>query len=108
MNEDASEVFVILLHTVIKRTYLWLVEKTQDTLLQLPAAFARNNLYQFDALVDCILHDAVEFDFDLVAVVVDVVQVKFEFCHRGFPEKIVWVAMPAVEIRWPYRPITGR
>jgi len=69
MNEDASEVFVILLHTVIKRAYLWLVEKTQDTLLQLPAAFARNNLYQFDALVDCILYNAVEFDFDLVAVV---------------------------------------
>jgi hypothetical protein len=58
-----------------------LIQEAQHFLLQLPAAFAGDDLDQVDLLIDRLLHDAVELRVDLIAAVVDLVQVEFEFCH---------------------------
>ncbi len=93
VNENPSEVFVVLLETMVERADVWLIEKTQHAFLELATAFARDNLYQFDAPVDRLLHNTVEFGFDFVTAVVDVVQVQFQLCHESdpvLPPSFVW------------------
>lgn len=77
MDKDTPEVFIILFHPVVQRADVFLVQKAQYTLFQLSAALARDDLYQFDAFVKGLLDDAVQFRFDFIATVVDIVQVKF-------------------------------
>lgn len=83
MHEDASEVFIILFDTVIQRADVLLIQETQHLLLERTAALAGDDLNQFDALLNRLLHDAVQFRVDFAALVVNVVQIEFEFCHRN-------------------------
>ena len=61
-----------------------LIQKAQYLLLELSTAFARDDLDQFNFLLDGFLHDAIQLSVDFSAAVVDVVQIQFEFCHAGF------------------------
>ena len=81
MHKNATEILVILFDAVIHGADMLLVEKAQDALFELSAALARDDLHERDAFVNRFLHDAIQFGFDLVAAIVDVVQIKFEFCH---------------------------
>jgi hypothetical protein len=81
MHKNATEVLTIFVDAMIKNTDMFLVQKAQHFLFQLSTAFAGDDLDQFDTFINSFLHDAVEFGFDLVAAIVDVVKVKLEFCH---------------------------
>lgn len=81
MNEYTPEILIVLFHTMIKLFNVSLIQKPQNLLLQLPTAFARDDLDEFDLPLNRFFNDPVEFRIDLVASVVDVMQVKFEFCH---------------------------
>ncbi|MGB7873342.1 MAG: hypothetical protein WBL25_03085, partial [Anaerolineales bacterium] len=73
MNKNAAEVFVVFFHPVIESFDMFLIKKTQNLFLQLPAAFAGDDLNQLDVLVDSFLNDAVQFRFDLIAPIVNFV-----------------------------------
>ena len=75
MNKNAPEIFTILFNAVIQGADMSLIKKAQHALLELPTAFAGNNLHQLDTLLNGFLYNAIEFDFDLVAVVINIVQV---------------------------------
>ena len=84
MHEDAPEVFVVLLDAVVEGADVLLVEEAQHALFKLAAAFAGDDFDEGDALLDGFVHDALKLGLDPVALVVDVVQVEFEFCHWGY------------------------
>lgn len=77
MDKNAPKIFTILLHPMVQFANLRLVEEAQNALFELAAALARNDLYQIDPPVYCLFDDSVEFHLDFVALVVDVVQIKF-------------------------------
>ena len=81
MDEYPPEILVILFDAVNQLFDVALVQKAQHLLLELATALAGNDLHQFDALVDGFLDNAIKFRVDLLAAIVDVVQVEFEFCH---------------------------
>jgi hypothetical protein len=76
MNEYPSEVFVILLHTMVQLFDMALVQESQNLFLELPAAFAGDDLDQGDLFVKRFLHNAVQFHLDLVSAVIDLMQIK--------------------------------
>ena len=84
MHEDAPEVFIILLDTVIEGANMLLIEKADHLFLERAAALAGNDFDQFDLPVDGFLNDAIQFNLDLVALIVNVVQIKFELGHVLF------------------------
>lgn len=53
-------------------------------LFELSAALARNNFYQTDLFAYRFLDDAIQFFVQRAAVVINVVQIKFEFGHCLF------------------------
>ena len=73
MNEDTPEIAVVFLNAVIQRPTMRLIEKPQDMLLELAAAFTRNNFHQGDTFRNRLLNNPVQLLFDLAAVIVDVV-----------------------------------
>ena len=75
VDEDPPKVTVVFLDTMIERTNMPLIKKSQNVLLELTAAFARNNLHEGDPLGNRLLHNPVEFAVNLVAAIVDLVQV---------------------------------
>jgi hypothetical protein len=76
MDEYPPEVAIVLLDAMIKLSDMSLVQKTQHFFLELPAAFAGDDLDQFYFSIDGFFHNAIQFHIDLVALVVNVVQVK--------------------------------
>jgi hypothetical protein len=81
VDKNTPKVFVVFLDAVIEFFDVTLIQKPQHLFLELSTAFAGDDLNQFDPLFDGFLHDAVQFRVDLVAAIVDFVQVEFEFCH---------------------------
>jgi len=81
VHEDPPEVPVVLLDPVVQRANMCLVEKAQHPLLELPAALARNDLDQSDALVDSLLDDPVQVSVDLVAAIIDIMEINDQLCH---------------------------
>jgi hypothetical protein len=67
VDEDSPEVVGILLHAVVERLDLFLVEKPQDTLLQLAGTLARDDLDESRLFGDRFVNDSAERAFDLVA-----------------------------------------
>ena len=57
MDEDASKVVRILLDAVIEGLDLLLIEKSQYSLPQLAAAFARDDFHEADPLVERFVND---------------------------------------------------
>jgi hypothetical protein len=81
MDEDAPEIFVVLLDTVIQGADVLLVEEAQHALFELTAAFAGDDLDQRYFLLDGLVHDALQLGFDFIALVVNIMQIEFQFCH---------------------------
>ena len=81
VNKDTTEILVVLFDAMIQLADVPLIQEAQDFLLELPAAFAGNNLDQLNFLGQRFLYDAIEFGVDLAAAIVDVVQIEFEFRH---------------------------
>ena len=81
MNKDAAEVLVIFFDAMIQRADVRLIQEAQHFLLELSAALAGDDLDQFDLALERFFHDAVQLRIDLLAAVVDVVQIQFEFSH---------------------------
>lgn len=77
VDEDAAKVFVVLFDAVVHGADMLLVEKAEDTLFELAAAFAGDDFDEGDALLNRFVHDALEFGLDFVALVVDVVEIEF-------------------------------
>ena len=77
MNKDAPKILIILLNPVIQLSDLLLVQKSEDALFELAAAFTGDDLYQGDAFFDRLLDDPVQFGINLSTTVVDVVQIEF-------------------------------
>ena len=75
VDEDPPEVAVVFLDTMIEWANMSLIEKSQDVLLELTAALARNNLDEGNPLGHRLLNDPVEFTVKFVAAIVDLVQV---------------------------------
>ena len=72
MNKDTPKVFAIFLNSMILGTNVGLIEKAQHPFFQLATAFAGNDFYQFDALLDRFLNNPVQLCLDLTAAVVGV------------------------------------
>jgi hypothetical protein len=73
VDKDATEVLVVFFDAMIQLADVRLIQKAQDFFLELPAAFAGNNLDQLNLLGQRFLYDAIEFGVDLTAAIVDVV-----------------------------------
>ena len=81
VDEDPSEVFIVLFEAVIELFNMSLVQETQYFFLELPTAFARDDLNEFYFPVNRFLHNAIQLRVDLIAAVVDLVQVQLKLCH---------------------------
>jgi len=81
MDENPSEVFIVFFDTVIQLFDMSLVQETQHLFLELPAAFAGDNLDEFYFPVNRFFHNTIQLRVDLNAAVVDIVQVEFKLCH---------------------------
>ena len=81
MYEDAAEVLAVFFEPVVEGFYVRLVEEPQHLFLQLPAAFARDDLDQFDAFSDRLLDDPVQFRVEFATLIDDIVEIKLQFCH---------------------------
>src|SRR5690242_16354737 len=88
MNKKAAEVLRILLDSVVFRFDLFLLKEAQHVLLQLPGSLARDDLDQRRLLGLRLLDDGPQRPVDVLAPVVDVVQVKLEL-HGHRPEETV-------------------
>ena len=81
MDKDATEILVVLFDAMVQLADVRLIQKAQHFFLELPASLARNNLDEINFPVNRFLHNAIEFGVDLSTAIVDVVLIKFEFCH---------------------------
>jgi hypothetical protein len=61
---------------MVQPTDVGLVEKAKDAFLELAAALSWDDLYQIDALLNGLLHNAVEFGVDQVAAVVEIMEIQ--------------------------------
>src|ERR1035441_5210990 len=102
MDEHSSEVVRVLLHPVIQRLDLFLIEEPQHPLLQLTASLAWDDLDQRRLLLHCLVDDGSEGPVDIFTSVVDVVEVQLQFhptrstrprAYRGSP-----ATPPAVDL----------
>ena len=78
MDEDAPEIFVVLLDAMIQRPDVLLVEEAQHPLFELTAALAGDDLDEGGLLLDRLVDDAAQRTIDLVAPVENVVQVELQ------------------------------
>lgn len=84
MNKYPPEILIVLLYAMIQLLDMSLIEKAQNFFLELSASLSRDDLNQCDFPVNRFFDDAVQFRVNLLAAVIDVVQVKFKFCHYFF------------------------
>ena len=71
VDEDASEVLIVLLNAVIEGFNAGLVQEAKNTLLELATPFAGDDLDQLDALIDRFLDDALQLSVNVAAPIVD-------------------------------------
>jgi hypothetical protein len=82
VNKDPAKIAVVFFKAVIESANMRLVEKSKHMFFELATAFARNNLDQCDSLRDCFLDNSVQLYINLIAAVVNIVQIQHEFCHQ--------------------------
>src|ERR1700754_3385425 len=78
VHEHPPEVVLVLLHAVVERLDLLLLQKPQHALLELPGPLARDDLHERGLLRHGLVDHRSQRLVDLPAPVVDVVQVEFE------------------------------
>src|SRR5450756_2099451 len=81
VDEDSTEVVGVLLHPVVERLDLLLVQEPQHVLLQCSRPLARDDLHQRSLRRDGFVDHGPEGAIDLLATVVDVMHVQLEL-HR--------------------------
>ena len=81
VDEDPPEIFFFFFNAMIQLFNMSLVQEPKYLFLQLSTAFAGDNLDQFYFPVNRFLQNTVKLRVDLIAAIVDVVQVEFKFCH---------------------------
>ena len=81
MHKNPPKVLAVLFDPVVDLFNLTLVQKPQDPFLELAASLARNDFDKFDPFFDRLANHAVQLNFEQIALVVDVVEVKFELGH---------------------------
>lgn len=75
VDEDTTKITIIFFDAVVEWPNMRLIQKAQHMFLELTAAFARDNLNQGNALINSFLNDTIELRLDLVAFIVNSVQV---------------------------------
>src|SRR5487761_1512874 len=78
VDEHPAEVLGVLLHPVVQRLDLLLVQEPQHPLLQLARALARDDLDERSLLLNRLVDDRPQGPVDVTPAVVDVVQVQLE------------------------------
>lgn len=81
VNKNPSEVFIVLLESMVELLNVSLIKKAQNLLFELSTSLTGNDLDETDFLFKRLCNNAIEFRVDLVAAIVDVVQVEFKLCH---------------------------
>src|SRR6202161_342389 len=101
VDEDAAAVLGVLLDPVLEGLDLLLFQEPEHVLLELARALARDDLHERGLGPDRLVDDVPQGAVDVVAVVVDVVQVQLEL-HRV-------VSDPPVGLRYAAsrRPVSG-
>src|SRR5206468_1585860 len=87
MYEQAAEVLRVLLHPVVFRFDLFLLEKPQHALLELARALTGDDLDERGLLRHRLVDDRLQRPVDVLLAVVDVVQVKLQL-HGHRPGQI--------------------
>ena len=75
MDEDPSEVLIVFFHAVVELFDIRLGQKTQHLFLKLALAFAGDNFHRSDPFLHGFRHHPVQFRFDFIAFIKNVVQV---------------------------------
>src|SRR4051794_25769010 len=78
VDEDPTEVVRVLLHPVVERLHLFLLEEAQDPFLQLAGPLPGNDLDERRPLRHGLVDDLPQRFVDLPAMVVDVVKVELQ------------------------------
>ncbi len=81
MHKHPPVVFVIFFNSMILRADVLLIKKAQHSLFELSASLAWDDLDKSDFFVHRIGDDAIQFGVDTLAVIVNIMKVKDEFCH---------------------------
>src|SRR5262245_34632095 len=89
VHKDPPKVLAVLLHSMIETLDVPLIEKLQHPFFQHAAPFSGDDLDQFDAFLDGLVHDPRQFRLDRGAFVEDVMQVKLQLRHVETPKRIV-------------------
>src|SRR5450631_1635669 len=79
VHEHPAEVVRVLLHPVVERFDLLLIQKAQHVFLQGAGALSGDDLDQRRLLADRLVDDGAQRAVDIAAVVVDVMQVELQF-----------------------------
>ncbi len=89
IDKQPPEILAVLINAVVFLFDMLLVEKLQYPLFQLSGAFSRDDLHGFDFLLNRLVDDILKLPVDLVAFVVDVVKVEFQFGHACFGFELI-------------------
>jgi hypothetical protein len=81
VDEDAAEVLGVLLDPVVPGRRPVLLQEADHVLLELAASLARDDLDHRSLLGDRLVKDPLQRLVDLIAVVVDVMQVQLQLHH---------------------------
>ncbi len=79
VDEEATEIFAVLLDAVVERFDLFLLEEPQNVFLELSRSFARNDLDHRRVLLHCFFDNIVQRFVNIAPFIEDVVQIEFEF-----------------------------
>jgi hypothetical protein len=79
VDEDTPEIVRVLLNPVVERPDVLLVEETQHPLLELTTSLAGDDLYEPNSLLNGFVDDVSKGTVDIVASVVDLVEIQLEF-----------------------------
>src|SRR5689334_16570539 len=102
VHEDPAEVVGVLLHAVVERADLLLVEEAQHVLLQLPRPLAGDDLDHRGLDPDRLVDDLAQGAVDLFPAVVDLVQIELQL-RAGHD----FQAVAATWARWLLTIVTG-
>ena len=81
MYKQTSEIFTVFLQPMVFVFNVLLLQKTYDPLLQLTAAFSRNDLHQLDFTIHCFINNILQSLVNGIAFVIDIVKVQLKFGH---------------------------
>ena len=76
VDEDPSEVFIVFFDAMVQLFNMSLVQEAKYLLFQLPTSLARDDLNELDFPLNRFLYNTIKLRVDLIAAVVDVVQVE--------------------------------